>query len=61
MHAAVARAREPVDVGLLQARVVERAAERLRFEHDAAQVGRDRPVGETDTHDTHVPIHGAGT
>ena len=61
VHPAVTGAREPVDVGLLQAGVVERAAERLRFEHRAGQVGRDRTVGETDAHDTHVPIHGAGT
>ncbi len=61
VHPAVAGAREPVDVGLLESGVVERAPERLRLEHRAAQVRGNRTVGQSDSHDTHVALHGAAT
>ena len=43
MHAAVARAREAVDVALLEAGVVERTPERLRLEHTPLRSGVTGP------------------
>ena len=57
----VPHAREAVDIGLLQPRVTERAPEGLGLEHRAGEVRGYRTIGESDSHDTHVAMHGAAT
>ena len=60
VHTAVTRGRESVDLLLGDVRVRRGASERLRLEHQRAQVWGLRAVGQSDTRDTYTTVHGGG-